>query len=36
MSAPIDILTVTNQLRSAGALEFAGGVFYIRHPAKVV
>ncbi len=29
MSEPIDILTVTNQLRSAGALEFAGGLFYI-------
>lgn len=28
-SEPIDILTVTNQLRKNGTLEFAGGAFYI-------
>jgi replicative DNA helicase len=28
-SQPIDLLTVTNELRSTGKLEFAGGAFYI-------
>lgn len=28
-SQPIDLLTVTNELRAAGKLEFAGGAFYI-------
>ncbi|WKN31752.1 replicative DNA helicase [Porifericola rhodea] len=28
-SEPIDILTVTNQLRKLGTLEFAGGAFYV-------
>ncbi|MDF9795826.1 replicative DNA helicase [Catalinimonas alkaloidigena] len=28
-SEPIDILTVTNQLRKIGTLEFAGGAFYV-------
>lgn len=28
-SEPIDILTVTNQLRKMGTLEFAGGAFYV-------
>lgn len=28
-SEPVDILTVTNQLRTVGELEFAGGPFYI-------
>jgi replicative DNA helicase len=28
-SEPVDILTVANQLRSTGELEFAGGAFYI-------
>jgi replicative DNA helicase len=28
-SEPIDILTVTNELRSSGELEFVGGAFYV-------
>src|ERR1017187_4539198 len=28
-SQPIDLLTVTNELRGSGKLEFAGGAFYI-------